>query len=709
MNNTNVINTLNIKEVLIENAMPFSCYTITERALPRIEDGLKPSHRRILYSMYLEGLTYNKKRTKSNNVSGLVMAYHPHGDTYPTLARLCRADSMNLPLADGKGNFGIHNMKEASESAPRYTEVRLSQISSEFFKGMNKNVVPMVDNFDETKKEPVVLPVSFPAILCNTTIGIAVGFTSNIAPYNFTDVCLNTAKAMRKEELDILIPDFATKGYILNDTDTFRKLHTEGKGTIRQRAKYKVENNQIIIYELPYLSTIEKIEEQVIDLIKSGQIKEITDINNYTDKNGINLTIDIKKNTNIDLLMNKLFKSTQLQNTFSGNYTVIYNNRPVTLGVKDIIEKWCEFRIEVFKKTLNYDIAELNKELNLLYGLEKIVIDLNKVIEIIKNTESEDDEVIIKNLMEAFDLNKIQAEYIANLRLKYLNRNNILKQLERLKKLENQLKENTDLLNNEKEIREVLAKQLEKLAVDFKQERYCELIEDEKIEVKEVIDDYNVQVVYTRDGYLKKIPLTSLRGSSTNRLKDGDEIIQTFNSTNASELLIFTDKLNCYKLWLHQIEDSKPSVLGNYLYSVLDLEKDEKIMLVAPVSYRENEQLVLSFSSGRMVRIPTISYQTKNNRTKLLNAIHSNDLIYLDIITEPKDYLTMSNGRILIFNSEDISMKTSKNTQGVIMQKHIGINVVLCKPLADANIQECNIDIYRKGKNGTEIMLGDDI
>ena len=560
--------TKQMQDLLNVNCMDYAKYVITDRAIIDIRDGLKPIHRRIIWSFYNDGLLYNKNRTKSANACSSVLKYSPHGDSsvYQAAVRLAN-DSVNINLVDGKGSFGTVTSRDIQPGAMRYTEMRLSPITQELIRDIDKGIVDMVDNYDSSRKEPVVLPVGLPMALINPNLGIAVGLASNICGYDLKEVCQNAAKVMLKEEPFIMYPEFSTGEYIINNQDMFKQIHNIGRGTIRLRAKYKVENDSIVITNIPYTSTRESIIESVIDLVKSGTIKEVIDINDNSGIKGFDITIDIKKNTNIEMLMEKLYKLTPLENTFSANFTVLHEGKPKVLGVKDILKYWCEFRIETMQRTLDYNINKLNSELMLMKGLSEILINLDECIKIIRDAES--DEECIQSLMNKYNLNKIQAEYISNIKLRNLNKSSIQKQLLKIKNLEEKLKYSTELRNNENDIRRLLAEELISLGNKYSKPRKSELLDiaDSKPIEDILIEDYNLKILLSKEGYLKKVKLTSLRGSSEYKFKDGDSLLSLRQTSNKNDLLVFTTKQNCYKLKIHEIQDHKPSVLGLYLPS----------------------------------------------------------------------------------------------------------------------------------------------
>lgn len=699
--------TKQMQDLLNVNCMDYAKYVITDRAIIDIRDGLKPIHRRIIWSFYNDGLLYNKNRTKSANACSSVLKYSPHGDSsvYQAAVRLAN-DSVNINLVDGKGSFGTVTSRDIQPGAMRYTEMRLSPITQELIRDIDKGIVDMVDNYDSSRKEPVVLPVGLPMALINPNLGIAVGLASNICGYDLKEVCQNAAKVMLKEEPFIMYPEFSTGEYIINNQDMFKQIHNIGRGTIRLRAKYKVENDSIVITNIPYTSTRESIIESVIDLVKSGTIKEVIDINDNSGIKGFDITIDIKKNTNIEMLMEKLYKLTPLENTFSANFTVLHKGKPKVLGVKDILKYWCEFRIETMQRTLDYNISKLNSELMLMKGLSEILINLDECIKIIRNAES--DEECIQSLMNKYNLNKIQAEYISNIKLKNLNKSSIQKQLLKIKNLEEKLKYSTELRNNENDIRRLLAEELISLGNKYSKPRKSELLDiaDSKPIEDILIEDYNLNIVLSKEGYMKKVRLTSLRGASEYKFKDGDTLLSVRQTSNKNDLLIFTNKQNCYKLKIHEIQDHKPSVLGLYLPSHLQLDEDEYIVDVIPTDY--TEEILIAYVNGKVARVPLSSYKTKTNRAKLSNATHTERIAGIHIYEDTKYILATIDNKALIFNAKDIPLKSSRNTQGITVMKHSNMqDVNRFKKVSDCTLDTQNR--YIGGKAGKPIIGIDNI
>lgn len=699
--------TKQMQDLLNVNCMDYAKYVITDRAIIDIRDGLKPIHRRIIWSFNNDGLLHNKNRTKSANACSSVLKYSPHGDSsvYQAAVRLAN-DSVNINLVDGKGSFGTVTSRDIQPGAMRYTEMRLSPITQELIKDIDKGIVDMVDNYDSSRKEPVVLPVGLPMALINPNLGIAVGLASNICGYDLKEVCQNAAKVMLKEEPFIMYPEFSTGEYIINNQDMFKQIHNIGRGTIRLRAKYKVENDSIVITNIPYTSTRESIIESVIDLVKSGTIKEVIDINDNSGIKGFDITIDIKKNTNIEMLMEKLYKLTPLENTFSANFTVLHKGKPKVLGVKDILKYWCEFRIETMQRTLDYNINKLNSELMLMKGLSEILINLDECIKIIRNAES--DEECIQSLMNKYNLNKIQAEYISNIKLRNLNKSNIQKQLLKIKNLKEKLKQSIELRNNEDNIRKLLAEELISLGNKYSKPRKSELLDitDSKPIEDILIEDYNLNIVLSKEGYMKKVRLTSLRGASEYKFKDGDTLLSVRQTSNKNDLLIFTNKQNCYKLKIHEIQDHKPSVLGLYLPSHLQLDEDEYIVDVIPTDY--TEEILIAYANGKVARVPLSSYKTKTNRTKLSNATHTERIAGIHIYEDTKYILATIDNKALIFNAKDIPLKSSRNTQGITVMKHSNMqDVNRFKKVSDCTLDTQNR--YIGGKAGKSIIGIDNI
>jgi len=655
--------------------MPYAMSVIISRAIPEI-DGFKPSHRKLLYTMYKMGLLTGN-RTKSANIVGTTMKLNPHGDgaIYETMVRLTRGNEALLhPLIDSKGNFGKHYSRNMSYAASRYTEAKLDSISQEIFKDINKNVVDFTDNYDGTMKEPVLLPTTFPNILVNPNQGIAVGMASNFCSFNLREVCAATIAFLKNESCDITeyitAPDFSTGGEIIYDKQQMDTIFETGRGSFKIRAKYRFDkkNSCIEIYEIPYTTCIEAIIDKIVECVKGGKLKEISDIRDESDKSGLKITIDIKKSCDPDALMQKLYKMTPLQDSFGCNFNVLLNGMPYVLGVKDILKNWCNFRIECVSRSLKFDIKEKSDKLHLLEGLKKILLDIDKAIAIIRGAE--EDALVVPRLMEGFGIDEIQAEYVANIKLRNLNKEYILKGIGDVDKLKNEIAEMQDILENEKKIKKIIIKELEEISKKYGADRKSDIVSGEEIEeVTEAIevDDYNLKVFLTRDGYFKKISLVSLRGSDVQKLKPEDEIIAEIEATNSADILFFTDKCDVYKSHLYDLPDGcKASMMGEYLPNLLSLEEGEQVKFMA-VTSDYSGFLLFAFENGKVAKVDMKSYETKTNRKKLTGAYYAKSpavgMLYL---TEDADFILESQGgRYLAVNSSNITLKSKRDTQGV--------------------------------------------
>ncbi len=687
-----IISNQQITYTLENNYMPYAMSVIISRAIPEI-DGFKPSHRKLLYTMYKMGLI-NGSRIKSANVVGRTMQLNPHGDAaiYETMVRLTEGHQALLhPLVDSKGNFGRQYSRDMAYAAARYTEVKLSKISSEVFGDIDKETVDFVDNYDGSLKEPTLLPVSFPNILVNPNQGIAVGMASNICSFNLSEICDATIKLMKNPDSDILDvlkgPDFSTGGEVIYDEETFREIYSTGRGSFKIRAKYEFDKkaNCIDVKEIPYTTTVEAVIEKIIELIKAGKLKEISDIRDETDLNGLKLTIDLKKGTDPTKLMAKLFKTTPLQDTFGCNFNILVEGSPMVLGVNDIICEWLRFRKNCIKRGIRYDIRKKSEKLHLLKGLEKILLDIDKAVKIVRETE--EDALVVPNLMKGFLIDEIQAEFVAEIKLRNLNKEYILKRTSEIKDLEEELKELNDTLENNKKIEKIIEKQLKEIVKKFGVPRKTDIIfEDiqDSVATTEEIDNYPVMLFRTADGYFKKISHLSLRFSGEQKLKENDKIIQSIDTDNIAEILVFSSSGEVYKTKAHEIPDTKASLLGEYLPNLLKMGKDERVVgLVSTHDYSGN--LIFCFENGKVAKVDLKSYWTKSNRKKLTNAfsVHS-PLVKIMHINEEKDIVLVSNGgKVLSFNTGKIALKTTKNTQGVMVMQSTKGSVV-----ADAMYEE---------------------
>jgi DNA gyrase subunit A len=692
-----------IVETLEKNYMPYAMSVIVSRAIPEI-DGFKPSHRKLLFTMYKMGLL-NGNRTKSANVVGQTMKLNPHGDMaiYETLVRLTRGnDALLHPYIDSKGNFGKQYSRDMRFAAPRYTEVKLDKICEELFKDLEKNSVDFVDNYDGTMKEPTLFPTSYPNLLVNANQGIAVGMASNICSFNLREVCETTIQFINNENVDILqylkAPDLSTGGQLIYVEKDINDIYNTGRGSFKLRAKYKFdkENNCIEAYEIPYTTTTESIIDSVIDCIKDGKIKDITDVRDETDLGGLKITMDLKRNTDAEALMNKLYKLTPLQDSFSCNFNILVNGSPKVMGIRQILKEWTIFRKNCIKRQTLFEIGKKKDKLHLLLGLRKILLDIDKAIKIIRETE--EDSLVIPNLMNGFTIDQIQADFIAEIKLRNLNKEYILNRVSEIENLQKDIEELEKIYSDEKKILKIITKQLSEISKKYGTERRTEIIHEHHIEEithEHFIEDYNLKLFLTDHNYLKKIALTSLRTSPDHKLKDDDFIIQELESHNKSDLLLFSNKFTVYKMKTYELNDCKASSLGEYLTNVLQLEPDEKIIyLTATDDYKG--YMLFFFENGKAAKIDLNSYATKTNRKKLANAFSDlSPLIRIMYITEDVDLVAYSSiDKVLIFNTSSINPKTTRDSQGVqVLVSKKGSTLVKVKNISEVTFS--NLDYYR--------------
>lgn len=667
-----------ITDTLEKNYMPYAMSVIISRAIPEI-DGLKPAHRKLLYTMYKMKLL-GGKLTKSANVVGQTMKLNPHGDAsiYETMVRLTRGNEALLhPLVESQGNFGKQYSRDMAYAAARYTEVRLEPICEELFRDINKNTVGFVDSYDGEMKEPVMLPSAFPNILVNPNQGIAVGMASNICSFNLKEVCEAAIAIMKKksitvdEILEIMpAPDFPLGASIIYSKEEMETIYKTGRGSFKMRAVYEYDkgNNCIEITQIPYSTTCEAIIGKIMELIKANKLKEISDARDETGLKGFKITLDLKRGTNPDALMAKLYKLTPLEDSFGCNFNVLINNRPYVLGVKEILEHWIEFRMDCIKNGIRYDIEKKSEKLHLLTGLKKILLDIDKAISIIRHTEREED--VVPNLMEGFSIDKIQAEYVAEIKLRNLNREYIINRTSEIEKLMEELETLNKILSDDKEVKKVIIEQLRGIIKKYGQERRTVLVSNDEIESYvevEHVEDYPCTVFFTRDNYLKKISAISLRSSTTeHRLKEDDRILQTIETTNKNECLFFTNNSTVYKMKLYDIPDAKVSTMGEYMPGVLGLEENEKILYTV-ITSDFSGMMLFAFENGKMAKIELSKYETKSNRKKLIGA-YSDKSKVVDIryIKEDSDIVAMTdNNKLLFVNTSKIPLKATKSTQGV--------------------------------------------
>ena len=664
-----------ITETLEKNYMPYAMSVIVSRAIPEI-DGLKPAHRKLLYTMYKMGLL-GGKLTKSANVVGQTMKLNPHGDSaiYETMVRLTRGNEALLhPLIESQGNFGKQYSRDMAYAASRYTEVRLDPICAELFGDINKNTVKFVDNYDGEMKEPTLLPAAFPNILVNPNQGIAVGMASNICSFNLKETCEATVAYMKDKNTDIMeympAPDFSMGAELIYSKKEMRKIYETGRGSFKLRSKYVYDkaNNCIEITEIPYTTTSEAIIGKIMELIKANRLKEISDARDETGLDGFKITIDLKRGTNPDDLMLKLYKLTPLEDSFACNFNVLINNRPVVLGVGEILSYWIDFRMQCIKNSIRYDIEKKSEKLHLLTGLKKILLDIDKAVSIVRHTERDED--VVPNLMDGFGIDEIQAEYVADIKLRYLNREYILSRTAEIEKLMEELEELNETLSSDKKVKKLIAAQLNQIVKKYGQPRKTQLImEDELTEYKEEehIDDYALTVFFTRENYLKKVSAVSLRSTTKeHKLKEDDEIVQTIETTNISDMLFFSNKCNVYKMKTYDMPDCKVSAMGEYLPGLLGLDEGEKIIYtVVTADYKGT--MLFAFENGKAAKVELNKYATKTNRKKLIGAYSDKSPICgIKLFENDEDIVFRSdNNKILCVNTEKIPLKSTKNTQGV--------------------------------------------
>ena len=664
-----------ISETLEINYMPYAMSVIVSRAIPEI-DGFKPSHRKLLYTMYKMGLL-NGSRTKSANIVGQTMRLNPHGDgaIYETMVRLAKGNETLLhPFVDSKGNFGKVYSRDMAYAASRYTEAKLDPICSELFKDIDSDTVDMVDNYDATMKEPALLPTTFPNVLVSANQGIAVGMASNICSFNLKEVCDTAIALMKNPEHDILEtlpgPDFSTGAELLFDEATTREIYSTGRGSFKLRAKwhYVKEGNLIEITEIPYTTATEIIMDKVAELIKLGKIKEIADMRDETDLGGLKLTIDLKRGVEPDKLMQKLFRMTTLQDSFPCNFNILIAGMPRVMGVGEILEEWTAWRTECVKRRLYHQIGKKEDRLHLLKGLERILLDIDKAIRIIRETELESE--VVPNLMIGFGIDEIQANYVAEIKLRNINKEYILKQTRAIDDLEREIDELRDTLNSSRRLKNVIIKELQAVSEKFGKPRATEIVYDiQETAVEEEVEeipDYPVTLFVSKEGYLKKITAQSLRMSGEQKFKEGDSLDFSIETTNRDELLVFTDKYQCYKARLSDFVGGKASQLGDYLPQKLGMEPGETVKQV--ILCGDYKGFVLFFfENGKVAKVPLSAYETKTNRKKLTGAYSDKSPVsaIMGMTADDQVAVFSSDGRCAIFATAQLLPKTTRNTQGV--------------------------------------------
>lgn len=709
-----------ITDTLELNYMPYAMSVIVSRAIPEI-DGFKPAHRKLLYTMYKMGLL-NGARTKSTNVVGQTMKLNPHGDAtiYETMVRLTRGnDALLHPFIDSKGNFGKVYSGAMAYAASRYTEVKLDSICSEIFKDIDKNTVDFVDNYDGSLKEPVLFPTTFPNVLVTPNKGIAVGMASTICSFNLREVCDATVQYIKNPNVDLKeylkAPDFTTGGELIYNADEISKIYNTGKGSFKIRAKYRFDkkNGIIEIYEIPYTTNIESIIDKIIDLVKQNKIKEINDVRNETDLNGLKIAIDIKRSADPEKLMAKLYQMTPLTDSFSCNFNILVNGSPKTMGIKNILDEWIDFRMSCIKRQVAFDLVKKGDRLHLLRGLEKILLDIDKAIKIIRETE--EDSMVIPNLMSGFNIDEVQADFVAEIKLRNLNKEYILKQTKAIDALNSEIAELDDILHHESKVLKIIISDLKQVAKKFGKDRKTDIIyenEIKKIDTNDFIEDYPVTLFLTKENYLKKITMVSLqasmRVSAEHKLKENDEIVQTIEVNNKAELLMFSDKQNVYKIKCYDLAECKTSSIGDYLNNVLSMDNDEKIIYITD-SNQYKGYMLFAFENGKIAKITMSSYETKTMRKKLINA-YCDKTKLVSAMYIPKDIdiiLVRDTDKAMLLNTELIPEKQTKSTAGVnvyTLKKNSKLTKILKK---DKFVSE-NIEYYRSTKiPGTGHFIND--
>lgn len=663
-----------IATTIEENYMPYAMSVILSRAIPEI-DGFKPSHRKLLYTMYKMGLLTGG-RTKSANIVGQTMRLNPHGDSaiYDTMVRLSRGyEALLHPYIDSKGNFGKFYSRDMAWAASRYTEAKLDSICSELFKDIDKDTVDFVDNYDNTMKEPALLPATYPSVLVNANTGIAVGMASSICSFNLKEICDTTIALMKNADHDISstlpAPDFSGGGQIIYDKKVFDEIYKTGRGSFKMRSKYSYDKsaNCLDITGIPQSTTSEAIIEKVIQLVKAGKLKEISDIRDETGLDGLKITIDLKRGTDPDKLMLKLYKMTPLEDSFSCNFNVLIGGVPRVLGIKELLDEWIAFRVECVRRRTYFDLNKKKDKLHLLKGLQAILLDIDKAIKIVRETPEESR--VVPNLMAGFGIDELQAEYVAEIKLRHLNREYILKRTEEIENLEKEIAELEGVLASKAKIKKIIEKELAEVGKRFGQPRKSILIYADEIqtaEEEEEAPDYSVNIFYTKEGYFKKILPQSLRMSSEQKLKEGDSVAYSNECSNNDELLFFTDKAQVYKTKVNEFKETKASTLGDYVPAKLNMDEGENsIYAVNTKDYKG--YMIFAFENGKIAKVPLSAYETKTNRKKLTGA-YSDKSPIADIIYVKEDceiMLTSSQGRVLLFNTGAIAEKASRSTVGV--------------------------------------------
>lgn len=697
--NAGVVINQPITETIEKNYMPYAMSVIVSRAIPEI-DGFKPSHRKLLYTMHKMGLITGA-RTKSANIVGQTMHLNPHGDAaiYETMVRLSKGyEALLHPYVDSKGNFGKAYSRDMAYAASRYTEAKLDPICTEMFSDIDKETVDFADNYDNTCKEPVLLPVTFPTILVNPNMGIAVGMASNICSFNLNEICETTIAMLKNPAHNVAetlsSPDFTSGGYIIHNEAELNKIYETGRGSVRVRSRYTYDaaNNCIDVTEIPPSTTIEAIIDKIVELVKSGRIKEVADIRDETDLSGLKLTIDIKRGVEPERLMAKLFKMTPLEDSFSCNFNVLIAGSPRVMGVRELLTEWIAFRQECVRRRVFFELNKRREKLHLLKGLSKILVDIDKAIRIVRETEEETE--VVPNLMIGFGIDEIQADYVAEIKLRHLNREYILKRTEETSKLKSEIADMEEVLESPKRRGDIIIAELRDIAKKYGKPRRSLIIytqDEEDVSIIEEVADYPANLFFTSEGYFKKITPQSLRMSSEQKMKEGDAVTQAVEDTNTAELLFFTDRAQVYKSRACDFDDTKASVLGDYIPSKLSMDEDEHAVYMA-VTHDYKGYMLFFFENGKAAKVDMESYKTLTKRKKLLGAYcDKSPLIAAFYVTEDAEYmLTSTAGRMLLVHTGAIASKSTKNTQGVAV-------LTLKK-----NAKLASVKLYVQGSAATE-------
>ena len=663
-----------ITDTLETNYMPYAMSVIVSRAIPEI-DGFKPSHRKLLYTMYKMGLL-NGARTKSANIVGQTMRLNPHGDAaiYDTMVRLSKGYGALLhPFVDSKGNFGKVYSRDMAWAASRYTEAKLSAICTELFRDIDSDTVDFIDNYDNTMKEPALLPTTFPNILVSANQGIAVGMASQLCGFNLGEVCDTTIAYLKNPDCDLtetlLAPDFPTGGEVICDVDALREIYSTGRGGVKVRARWRYDKkeNLIEVYEIPYTTTTEAIMDKVAELIKAGKVREITDMRDETDLNGLKLTIDLKRGTDPDKLMQKLMKSTTLQDTMSCNFNVLIAGMPRVMGVRELLDEWCAWRTECVRRRVYFVMSKKKDKLHLLKGLKRILLDIDKAIRIIRETEAEAD--VVPNLMIGFGIDQVQAEYVAEIKLRNINKEYILKRVEETSALQDEIEDLEDILARPARVKKIIVTELEDVRKKYAEPRRTGIVYGHEVEEyteETTVDDYAVSVFLSREGYFKKITPASLRMNAEQKYKEGDALAQSFETSNAAEVMFFTDRCQVYKSRLLDFDDTKASALGDYLPARLGMDEGESVVyMVLPGDYRG--WMLFFFENGKAAKVELSAYRTTSNRRKLTGAYSDKSPLRTALCLREDCELAVysTEPRVLVFSTALLGSKTTRATQGV--------------------------------------------